>query len=116
MTGLTVRSKLRRMQAAQNTTSEEITADDGFRVATAPVEKRLNPLADFIDDDTFTALSQYALFDRKSLRDYQIRKSYQEMRVRMPSGQALEQLHTMYPYLELDTIRKIVYQMTPKVS
>ena len=96
--------------------NEEITADDGFSVHSSPVEKRLNPLADLIDDETFAILNQYALFDRKTLRDYQIRKTYREMRAEMTAGQALEKLHTMHPYLEFDTIRKIVYQISPKVS
>lgn len=115
MQGITVRQKLRLMQAAQNTTTEEITANDGFSIQAAQTEKRLNPLADLIDDETFAMLNGYALFDRKSLRDYQIRKVYREMRTRMTAGQALEILHTMHPYLEFDTIRKIVYQLMPKV-
>jgi len=104
------------MKAAQNTTSEEITADDGFSLQVAQPEPRLNPLAELIDDETFAVLNQYALFDRKSLRDYQIRRTYREMRSQMTAGQALEHLHTLYPYLEFDTIRKIIYAMTAKMS
>lgn len=116
MPGTTVRSKIRLAKATNNTT-EEIKADDGFSIsASAAAVMRCNPLGELIDDDTYAILQQYRLLDRKSLRDYQIRKSYREMREQMPAGQALEQLHSLHPYLEFDTIRKIVYQMTPKVS
>jgi hypothetical protein len=115
MPGTTVRSKIRLAKATKKIT-EEIKADDGFSIPASAAVMRCNPLGELIDDETYAILQQYRLLDRKSLRDYQIRKSYREMREQMSAGQALEQLHSLHPYLEFDTIRKIVYQMTPKVS
>lgn len=114
MPGTTVRSRIRLAKAMQNT-PEEIIADDGFSVQMQS-DIRLNPLGDLIDDDTYTLLMQHRLLDSRALRNYQIRKTYREMREQMSAGDALEQLHTMHPYLEFDTIRKIVYQMSPKAS
>jgi hypothetical protein len=115
MPGTTVRSKLRLAKAAAINTTEEIIANDGFSVS-AQKEVRLNPLADLIDDTTFAILQQHKLIDQKSLRDYQIRKSYREMREKMSAGDAIDKLQQMHPYLQFDTIRKIVYQMSPKAS
>jgi hypothetical protein len=116
MTGTTVRSKLRLAKAAAKNSSEEIIANDGFSVSAAPRDARLNPLGDLIDDTTFAILQQHKLIDQKSLRDYQIRKSYREMREKMSAGDAIDKLQQMHPYLQFDTIRKIVYQMSPKAS
>ncbi len=115
MPGTTVRSRIRLAKAAQNT-PEEVVANDGFVSVQAQKEIRVNPLADLIDDSTFALLQQHRLIDQKSLRDYQIRKSYREMRERMSAGDAIDKLQQMHPYLQFDTIRKIVYQMSPKAS
>lgn len=114
MPGTTVRSKLR-LAKTGGSPSEEIVANDGFSVS-IPGETRLNPLADLIDDSTFALLQQHRLIDQKSLRDYQIRKTYREMRECMSAGDAIDKLQQMHPYLQFDTIRKIVYQMSPKAS
>jgi hypothetical protein len=114
MPATTVRSKIRLAKAAIPPT-EEIIANDGYSVP-VQTEVRLNPLADLIDDSTFKLLQQHRLIDQKSLRDYQIRKSYREMRERMSAGDAIDKLQQMHPYLQFDTIRKIVYQMSPKAS
>jgi len=110
----TVRSKIRLAKAAINA-PEDMIGNDGFSVQVQS-EIRHNPLADMIDDTTFAMLQQHRLIDQKSLRDYQIRKSYREMRERMSAGDAIDKLQQMHPYLQFDTIRKIVYQMSPKAS
>jgi hypothetical protein len=110
MPGTTVRSKIRLAQAAKENT-DQVLANDGFTpVATS--ETRLNPLADLIDDETYALLTQHKLIDQKSLRDYQIRKSYREMRSKMSASDAIDKLQQMHPYLQFDTIRKIVYQVS----
>ncbi len=111
MSATTVRSRIRMAQMAlkeqKEAPPEEIRADDGF--TTSPTEVRVNPLGDFMDDQTFAQLQQYRLFDAKSLRDFQIRKTYREMRKKMTASDALDKLQEMYSYLQYDTIRKIVY-------
>ena len=108
MAGTTTRSKIRLAKLAQDT-PDEVIADDGFTTSAMPDMRRLNPLADLIDDDTYAVLQQHKLIDQKSLRDFQIRKTYREMRERMSASDAIDQIQRMYPYLQLDTIRKIVY-------
>jgi len=71
-----------------------------------------NPLKDLIDDKVFRVLQKHNLLDEKAIRDYQIRKMFKEMRRTMSAGDAIDQLREMYPYLQFDTIRKIVYQIS----
>lgn len=69
-----------------------------------------NPVADIIPDDLFLKLNDLGLIDEKGIRDYQIRIKFRLMRSQMPAADAIETLRSDYPYLQYDTIRKIVYQ------
>lgn len=71
-----------------------------------------NPLSDLIDDDVFEKLKKYKLFDEKAIRDYKIRQMYKDMRREMSAGEAIDKIQEMFPYLQFDTIRKIVYQVS----
>lgn len=71
-----------------------------------------NPLADLISDDIFELLNSKGLINEKSVRDYQIRKKFQQMRMsKVAATTAIDNLREEYPYLQFDTIRKIVYQI-----
>lgn len=71
----------------------------------------LNPLSEFISDDIYKLLSSRGLIDKKSVRDYIIRKKFKSLRSQKLSAcDAIEALRNEYPYLQFDTIRKIVYQ------
>ncbi|GAB5520452.1 MAG: hypothetical protein RhofKO_27030 [Rhodothermales bacterium] len=71
-----------------------------------------NPLTGLIDDDLFTLLRTHNLLSEKGVRDYQIRKKFKSMRAdNVPAYDAIEQLRDDYPYLQFDTIRKIVYKL-----
>lgn len=70
-----------------------------------------NPLAELINDDIYALLTNRGLIDEKSVRDYIIRKKFKDLRSKKVSASdAIETLRTEYPYLQFDTIRKIVYQ------
>jgi hypothetical protein len=71
-----------------------------------------NPLRDIIDDTTFAELSKHKLFSDKAIRDYQIRRLFKDMRLTMSAGDAIDRIRDMYPYLQFDTVRKIVYQIS----
>lgn len=75
-------------------------------------ETARNPLADLISDDIFELLNSKGLINEKSVRDYQIRMKFKAMRLRkVAASQAIDNLRDEYPYLQFDTIRKIVYQI-----
>jgi hypothetical protein len=70
-----------------------------------------NPLAELISDDTYNLLISRGLIDEKSVRDYIIRKKFKNLRAnKISASDAIETLREEYPYLQFDTIRKIVYQ------
>jgi hypothetical protein len=70
-----------------------------------------NPLAELINDDVYNLLISRGLIDEKSVRDYIIRKKFKSLRAKKVSASdAIESLRNEYPYLQFDTIRKIVYQ------
>lgn len=71
-----------------------------------------NPLSDLISDDIYELLSSKGLINEKSVRDYQIRKRFKQLRGKKYSASdAIDALREEYPYLQFDTIRKIVYQI-----
>ena len=72
-----------------------------------------NPLSDLISDDIYELLSSQGLIDEKSVRDYQIRKKFKQLRAsKVSAGDAIDSIREEYPYLQFDTIRKIVYQIS----
>lgn len=71
-----------------------------------------NPLEGLISDDIYDVLEDHNLLSEKGIRDFQIRKSFKIMRSQnVPAYDAIEMLREEYPYLQFDTIRKIVYRL-----
>jgi hypothetical protein len=74
-----------------------------------------NILRDVMTDEQFAYLRRLGLLNEKALRDFHIRKTFKEFRTQHISAHhAIEKLQTMYPYLQFDTLRKIVYQINDK--
>jgi len=72
-----------------------------------------NPLSDLISDEIFDLLEVHGLIDDKAVRDYQIRKKFKQLRAgKLSAGDAIDAIRSDYPYLQFDTIRKIVYQIS----
>ncbi|MCK6603484.1 MAG: hypothetical protein HUU43_09330 [Ignavibacteriaceae bacterium] len=71
-----------------------------------------NPLSELISDEVYELLSEHGLVDEKAVRDYQIRKKFKQLRAnKISAGDAIDSIREEYPYLQFDTIRKIVYQI-----
>jgi hypothetical protein len=71
-----------------------------------------NVLREIITDEQYRLLRQMGVLNEKALRDAYIRKTFKELRAQSLSAhQSIERLQTLYPYLQFDTIRKIVYQI-----
>jgi hypothetical protein len=69
-----------------------------------------NPLADLISDDIYQLLQSRNLINEKSVRDYEIKKKFKKMRdQKISAGDAIERIREEYPYLQFDSIRKIIY-------
>ncbi len=79
----------------------------------AQIEK--NPLSDLISDEVYDLLESKGLINEKSVRDYIIRRKFKELRANKVSASlAIDKLREEYPYLQFDTIRKIVYHIQNK--
>lgn len=71
----------------------------------------LNPIPELISDEIFEILTSRRLIHERSVRDYLIRKKFRTLRsAKWSAGDAIDTLRKEYPYLQFDTIRKIVYQ------
>ena len=69
-----------------------------------------NPLSELISDDIYRLLKSKNLINEKSLRDYQIKKRFKDLRENnFSAGEAIEAIRADYPYLQFDSIRKIIY-------
>lgn len=74
-----------------------------------------NPLAELISDDVFRVLANHNLLSEKGIRDYQIRCRFRALREEnIPAFDAIEMLREEYPYLQFDTLRKIVYKLNTR--
>ncbi|MBU1098195.1 MAG: hypothetical protein CVV23_16265 [Ignavibacteriae bacterium HGW-Ignavibacteriae-2] len=70
-----------------------------------------NPLSDLIADEVYDVLNKNGLINHKSVRDYHIRITFKKLRAtKIAAGDAIDKIRQQYPYLQFDTIRKIVYQ------
>jgi hypothetical protein len=69
-----------------------------------------NPLSDLISDDIFELLHSRGLIHERAVRDYRIRVKFKALRAqKIRTGDAIDSLREEYPYLQFDTIRKIVH-------
>jgi hypothetical protein len=79
-------------------------------------EQPVNPLSDLISNEVYELLKSRGLINETSVRDREIRKKFKMLRAnKMSAGDAIDVLRDEYPYLQFDTIRKIVYN-TPKTN
>lgn len=71
-----------------------------------------NPIRQILPDDLFSMLLDLNLINRKVLRDFEIKRQYKSLRrTGLKSAEAIEALLNMYPYLQFDTVRKIIYSI-----
>jgi len=69
-----------------------------------------NPLSELISDEIYEILDSRGLINKKSVRDYMIRKRFDILRENeLSAGDAIEKIQEDYPYLQFDSIRKIIY-------
>jgi len=74
-----------------------------------------NPLSGLVADEVYEVLAEHRLLSEKGVRDFQIRQKFRDYRYdNIPAYEAIEQLRREYPYLQFDTIRKIVYKLNGK--
>ena len=71
-----------------------------------------NPIRQIVSDDLYQTLNQLNLLNQKVIRDFQIKRRYLDLREEgIRSAEAIEGILEEYPYLQFDTVRKIVYSV-----
>jgi hypothetical protein len=75
------------------------------------IKKELNnPISDLISDEIYDLLLSRGLINERAVRDYIIRKKFKSLRAKkLRTGDAIDSIREEYPYLQFDTIRKIVH-------
>lgn len=74
-----------------------------------------NPLSDLISNEIFDLLNSRGFLNETSLRDRIIRKKFKSLRMnKYKVSDAIDIIREDYPYLQFETIRKIVHH-PPKV-
>ncbi|CAN5609203.1 hypothetical protein BH23BAC4_BH23BAC4_09240 [soil metagenome] len=72
-----------------------------------------NPLDGLLSDELFAVLHDNQLLSTKGIRDFQMRERFRQLRQEhVPAADAIEELRIDFPYLQFDTIRKIVYGLS----
>ncbi len=75
-----------------------------------------NPLSDLINNEIYNLLKSKGLFNETSLRDRLIRKRFKSLRIKKYRvSDAIDIIRQDYPYLQFETIRKIVHH-PPKIK
>jgi hypothetical protein len=77
--------------------------------------KGANPLQEFLSDDLYQLLRANDIINEKGLRDFIIRRVFRKMKEQqeLRTADAINKIQELYPYLQIDTIRKIVYRVYP---
>ena len=71
-----------------------------------------NPIFQILSDELYGKLVELNLLNKKVIRDFQIKRRYLELRYDgMKSADAIESILDEYPYLQFDTVRKIIYSV-----
>ncbi|HOL80358.1 MAG TPA: hypothetical protein PLP99_01170 [Ignavibacteriales bacterium] len=70
----------------------------------------MNYINDIIPDKIFNKLNELELLDYKRVRDYYLRKKFNELKKIHGSSCTIELLVKEFPDLQPETIKKIIYQ------
>lgn len=69
-----------------------------------------NPIHPIVSDELYNTLIKLNLLNKKKIRDFEIKRYYRHLRDSgVRSGDAIERIIAFYPYLQFDTVRKIIY-------
>ncbi len=72
----------------------------------------MNPIHQLVSDDLYATLVRFNLLNQKVIRDFQIKRRYLELRDEgMRASDSIDLILEEYPYLQFDTVRKIIYSI-----
>lgn len=72
----------------------------------------MNPIHQLVSDDLYETLVKFNLLNQKVIRDFQIKRRYLELREQgLRASDSIDLILEEYPYLQFDTVRKIIYSI-----
>ncbi|MEM6630091.1 MAG: hypothetical protein AAF694_10490 [Bacteroidota bacterium] len=72
----------------------------------------INPIRQLVSDDLYETLVKFNLLNQKVIRDFQIKRRYLELRESgLRASESIDLILEEYPYLQFDTVRKIIYSI-----
>ena len=104
---------IRREESHRYSTATDLPNFSGYHASGASVSRKRNPIAEFLPDALYDLLRNYDLINEKALRDFLIRRDYRKVRkeLHLCRADAIDYVQQLYPYLQGDTIRKIIYRV-----
>ncbi|HFE63809.1 MAG TPA: hypothetical protein ENK14_05245 [Caldithrix sp.] len=70
---------------------------------------RGNPLQEFIPDELFFKLQTKGFLNERAVRDFYMKKRFEALKKTIPPKKIFSMLQAEFPYLSVDTVRKIIY-------
>lgn len=72
-----------------------------------------NPVPHLLNDFVFKKLQELGIINTLGVRNLLIKKMFQEYRSnKMSAGEAIEKIQEKYPYIQFESVRKIIYDKT----
>lgn len=68
-----------------------------------------NPLEKYLKDDLFHLLLKKGFLNERAIRDLYIKNRYNELKVKSRPKDIFQNIQKEFPYLSVETIRKIIY-------
>lgn len=68
-----------------------------------------NPLEKYLEDDLFHLLLKKGFLNERAIRDLYIKERYNHLKVRSRPKDIFQNIQKEFPYLSIETIRKIIY-------
>ncbi len=70
---------------------------------------RGNPLQDYLSNEQFELLLEKGFLNERAVRDHYIRQQFAALKDTTRPKDIIRMLQKEFPYLSVDTVRKIVY-------
>lgn len=70
---------------------------------------RGNPLDEYIDDKLFNLLLKEGFLNERAVRDLYIKDRFNQLKTQSRPKEIFDSIQKEFPYLSIETIRKIIY-------
>lgn len=75
-----------------------------------------NPLKGILEDRLFNELLENGFLNERAVRDHYIKQRYAQLKDQHKPREVFRIIQKEFPYLSVDTVRKIVYSKAPSTN